>query len=105
MSEISSVSLECRDMRHAWYKASDNIVIRDGNLVRHFRRRIACERCEAVREEDFKVSYARNNRVVAVELVRRRYSYPDGYVVKGGLKTNDARAILFQELTFIHEDD
>ena len=105
MSEINTVSLPCRDMRHAWFRAGDNIIIKDGNRVRHFRRRAECQRCGTVKTEEFKVSYGRNNRVVAVALDRRKYDYVQGYQVTGGLKVADARAILFEGLTFTYEDD
>lgn len=105
MSEINTVSLPCRDMRHAWFSAGDNVIIEERSRIRHFRRRAECQRCGTTKTEEFKVSYGRSQRVVAVALVRRKYDYVQGYQVQGGLKVADARAMLFEGLTFTHEDE
>lgn len=102
MSEVSSVSLECRDMRHAWFAEGDNVIIEEKKRIRHFRRRATCIRCETTKTEEFKVSY-RGDRVVAVGLVRRKYDYVQGYQVQGGLKVADARAMRFAGLEFTYE--
>jgi hypothetical protein len=92
-------------MRHAWFPEGDNVIVHDQGRVRHFRRHITCQRCGTVRTEEFRVSYGKNNKVVAVTLVRRHYGYAEGYQVKGGLNVDDARAMLFENLSFVREGD
>lgn len=105
MSEINSVSLGCRDLRHQWEKTGDNVIIEERKQVRMFSRRAVCLRCETARVEEFKIAYGPNGRITAVGLIRRRYEYVPGYQVKGGLKVADARAMLFEGLEFVRKDD
>jgi hypothetical protein len=95
--EISSVSLECRDMRHAWRRVGDNILVERKGKIRVFTRTLECPRCETLRIDTYRIT------AQSVERVHSRYAYPKGYHVKGGLKVGDARYLLFKDMTFKEE--
>ena len=92
--QISAISLECRDMRHAWRRAGDNALVERSGKTRVFTRTLECPRCETLRIDTYKITASN------VERVHSRYAYPKGYHVKGGLKVGDARFLLFKNLTF-----
>lgn len=101
MDQRAETFLPCRDLRHSWEPAGDNILIEDRGQVKHFTRTLECMRCECQRIDEYKMSR------IALVLVRTRYKYPFGYQVKGGLRVADARLMLFQNARFTHpeEDD
>jgi hypothetical protein len=86
-----TVSLECRDLSHAWMSAGDAVLIEQQGQVRHFERRLRCERCETMRFDEYTISNA------ALARIRSRYAYPDGYRVPGGLSVAKARWMKFSQ--------
>ena len=78
-------------MGHAWDRASDVVREVRGN-VRWFKRALKCARCETVRWDEYRVADV-------VSAKGRRYSYPKGYQVKGGMSRGEARMLLFYPRT------
>lgn len=91
--------LPCRDLRHSWESVGDNVLIEERGQVRHFSRTLECARCSTQRIDEYRMSR------VALARVRSRYSYPQGYQVKGGLKVADARLALFSNARFVYRED
>lgn len=91
MSAFDSRYLECRDLGHAWERASDVVRTVEGG-VRSFKRVLQCTRCKTLRKDEFRVTDS-------VSPKGRQYAYPKGYVVKGGLSRSDARMLLFYPRT------
>lgn len=56
--------------------------------VRAFKRTLRCSRCGTERRDAYRVTDVVSPR-------GRSYSYPKGYVVKGGMSRSDARIMLF----------
>ena len=94
-----AVSGVCRDIRHAWEPAGDNVLIEQQGQVRHFARSLQCSRCETVRVDEYKISR------VAIARVRTRYWYPENYRVPGGIKVADVRFALFKNAPLIKQDE
>lgn len=92
------VSGPCRDMRHRWDPIGDVVLIEERGQVRHFKRRLGCDRCGTVRNDEYKISN------VALSRVRSYYEYPDGYRIPGGIKIADARFIMFSQMPMRGED-
>jgi hypothetical protein len=89
MKQDLSVSLECRDMLHAWKGVGDVVLIEQQGQVRHFERKLRCMRCETLRIDEYTISRA------SLARVRSRYKYPEGYRVPGGLPVAKARWMIF----------
>ena len=92
MTTDLTVSLDCRDMRHGWQRAGDTVLIKQAGQVRHFERKLECFRCGCMRVDEYKITR------VALERIRSRYVYPEGYRVPGGLSVADARFKLFSQM-------
>jgi hypothetical protein len=91
--EISSISLLCRDMRHAWRPVGDNVLVKKQGKVRTFSRVLECMRCETTRTDVYEITRT------SVVRVHTKYGYPRGYHVKGGLPVGEARFMLFKDAT------
>lgn len=94
-----SVSGVCRDLRHAWEAAGDNVLIEHQGQVRHFARSLECSRCGTVRVDEYKIS------MVSIARVRTRYVYPENYRVPGGIKVADVRFAMFRNAPMIKKDE
>lgn len=88
MSAFDTGFLDCRDMGHAWERASDVTKERSGGVV-SFSRVLKCQRCETVRQDKYVVGD------VVVSAKGKTYKYPKGYQVKGGMSRGEARMLLF----------
>ena len=97
-TEDLAISGPCRDMRHKWDQTGDIILIEEKGQVRHFKRRLECDRCGCVRTDEYKISRA------ALSRVRSSYEYPEGYRIPGGIKIADARFIMFSRMPMVRED-
>lgn len=90
--QVSTESLECRDLRHSWKHYDDRLLERSKkkwSLVR-IERTLECERCGTQRIDQYIVSK------LHVEKVNSKYRYPEGYIVKGGeMNVEKARVMLF----------
>ena len=82
-AEQLSVSAACRDLRHGWDVIGDTILIEQRGQIRHFARTLRCFRCETERIDEYKISD------FALQRVRTRYNYIEGYHIKGGVKVAD----------------
>jgi hypothetical protein len=87
VSAFDTRFLDCRDMGHAWERASDVVRSNSGG-VRSFKRTLKCLRCETMRQDEYKVGDV-------VTARGRRYAYPKGYQVKGGMSRGEARMLLY----------
>lgn len=87
MSVFDSRFLDCRDMGHAWERASDIVKERGDDGVLRFSRVLRCSRCTTMRRDEFVVGDV-------VKPKGRGYTYPKGYQVKGGLSRGEARLLL-----------
>jgi len=92
MAEINPVSLECRDMRHAWFAVKDVILTEKRGVVRIFTRTLRCTRCETERADTYEVVGSR------VEMLHTKYKYPDGYQIKGRVSVSTVRSQLWKSL-------
>lgn len=88
MVAIKENFLDCRDLRHAWKRVGDNAVTEKQKTM--LTRRLVCVRCGAIRTDSYIVTR------VTVQRVGSTYHYPEGYRVKGGLSTEEARLMLFK---------
>lgn len=96
MSAFDTGFLDCRDMGHSWERASDTTKERSGGIV-SFSRALRCVRCGTVRQDRYSVG------VDAVSAKGKRYTYPKGYVVKGGMSRGEARMLLWMPTTMVHK--
>jgi hypothetical protein len=86
----STSSLECRDIRHMWERASEEVLEKaKGRAL--FARILVCTRCGCLRQDEYVVTSLR------VEKIRTKYKYPQGYIVPGGFSTEAARVYLFSQ--------
>jgi hypothetical protein len=90
---VSSVSFECRDIRHLWQRGKDEILARNNDKMRlvSLQRTLDCSRCGTQRIDRYVISR------MHVEKYYTRYVYPKGYQIKGGFTTEEARIVLFSE--------
>jgi hypothetical protein len=97
--KINSVSLECRDMRHAWMQVKDVVLTEKKGIVRIFTRTLRCLRCETERVDTYEVVSRSSNPSVAqrVDLLHTKYKYPDGYQVKGRVNVSTVREMLWHD--------
>ena len=74
--DLKDEFLDCRDLRHAWGKASDWGITRNtsGRII-EFTRVVVCRKCKTERHEKFSVP--------SMEVVNRRYLYPEGFLMPG----------------------
>lgn len=79
ISNYDQTFLECRDMLHAWY------VVGHYQANGHIERLLECRRGCSVQGID---TLNRHGRRVKA----RKYQYPDGYQVEGGIDKEDVRA-------------
>lgn len=89
---INPVSLECRDMRHAWSQKNDIVLSERRGIVRIFTRNLVCIRCQTTRSDTYEVVKSQ------VSLLHTKYKYPEGYHVTGGLSVSTARSLLWSTL-------
>lgn len=95
-----SISIECRDLRHAWERhGTDAVLLQQEGQVRHFARHLHCLRCGTLRIDEYRISR------IAIVRVRSRYQYPDGYQVNGGLTVAKARFLLFRDMEMVAEEE
>jgi len=87
--EQLAVSGDCRDLRHAWYRDGDTVLVRRYGRVRQFARQLTCIRCGTTRADEYKVSGD------LVPRTKVKYVYPPGYLIPGGISVADVRRILF----------
>jgi hypothetical protein len=97
-AENLAVSADCRDMRHRWERVGDYILIEERGQVRHFKRRLVCDRCGTTRTDEYKISRS------AIARVKSYYEYVEGYQIKGGAKVADVRFIMFSQMPMVRED-
>jgi hypothetical protein len=90
--QVDPISLECRDMRHAWSQKNDIVLSEKRGIVRIFTRNLICIRCGTERSDTYEVVRSQ------VALLHTKYKYPDGYHVNGGLSVSSARSLLWSTL-------
>ena len=90
---VSTVSFDCRDIRHLWQRGKDEILARNNAKVRlvSLQRTLTCSRCGTERIDRYVISK------MHVEKYYTRYVYPKGYTVKGGFTTEQARLVIFAD--------
>jgi hypothetical protein len=86
---------DCRDLRHAWMRMTDEVLY-DENHAALFTRSVACERCQTVRIDTYKVPKSGPHVLVRMG---SRYHYAKDYVVKGGYDVAGMRWRLYQRAT------
>lgn len=92
MSGRSTLSYECRDLRHAWDHTNDVIGKTRKGDIKSFDRVLTCLRCGVVRIDTFLVGA----RWIAKQ--KSRYKYPEDYHIKGGISLPEVRYALFKDL-------
>lgn len=87
MSAFVPKYLDCRDLGHAWERSNDTTKTTRGAVTR-FTRTVQCSRCSTIRKDEYQVGDT---------IYRRKggYTYPPGYVVKGGMTRGEARMLLW----------
>lgn len=86
---------DCRDLRHAWQRMTDEVLY-DANHAALFTRSVMCERCETVRIDTYKVPKSGPHMLVRLG---SRYRYAKDYQVKGGYDVDAMRWRLYQRAT------
>lgn len=76
-----SVSGECRDLRHAWIHSDG------GREGRGWWRSFQCQRCKTIRTEHLTASGEFKRDAMGHKLAN--YTYPEGYVVPGGISDKE----------------
>lgn len=92
MTQVSTVSFECRDMRHGWRNVGDAILVEKKGAVKVFSRTLECFRCQTIRVDTYQLIGHR------VEKVHTKYGYTQGYQIKGGIDLAEVRWRLFKDV-------
>ena len=94
MDDRLKVSFECRDIRHAWQRDRDVVLLADTtSKISHFERVLVCERCGTERVDEFRMTS------LALVRERTRYRYVKDYQVsEGRYPLEAARIQRFTEL-------
>lgn len=91
VEEIPTTFLACRDKGHHWVFQTDKLVAGTRGRVREVSRWWLCQGCKTEQEEIIAIP--------SCEVRRRRYVYPDSYLLasngEGRLSVRDVRRELF----------
>jgi hypothetical protein len=99
LANALSISGLCRDMRHSWVSKGDTVLIEQQGQIRHFARTLSCFRCGTERIDEYKISN------IALERVRSRYRYVEGYHIKGGMPIAEVRFQMFRNMPMVLAED
>lgn len=94
MPAVPNDYIDCRDMRHAWVRDTDEVLIEVQGQVRLFTRTLVCVRCESKRIDTYRVATLGRKHHEVVK-VGAKYVYAPNYQVKGGFDMSEARWMLF----------
>jgi len=92
MSEATQSVLQCRDEGHTWRHVTDLVTTGVDGRVTEFTQVRQCTECGTRRQ--------RTIAVPSFSVVRTTYTYPDGYLVKPGVRLarSDVRREVFSRL-------
>lgn len=93
--EIRGERLLCADLRHAWRSVGDTVLLEKKGQVKVFSRTLECPRCETCRVDTYQMVGH------SVLHVGTRYQYPRWYHIKGGLKLDQARYLIFKNARMV----
>lgn len=83
VEEMADAYLDCRDKGHHWSRLTDRITDGTKTRVREITRVWQCKGCLTEQEEVIEIP--------SCEIVRRRYHYPDGYLLAPGIAAEKGR--------------
>lgn len=83
---------DCRDLRHAWVRHNDEVLIETQGQVKLFTRTLVCIRCETTRVDTYRVATRGGH---SVHKVGSKYNYAPHYQVKGGFDVDRLRWQMF----------
>lgn len=79
---------DCRDLRHAWVRENDEVLIETQGQVKLFTRSLVCIRCESVRVDTYRVATRGGH---ALHKIGSKYRYAPHYTVRGGFDVEELR--------------
>jgi hypothetical protein len=83
---------DCRDLRHAWARVDDEVLLETDGQIRLFQRTLACMRCDTKRRDTYQVN---THGPKVMTRLGAKYDYAFGYQVKGGLDVEALRWSLY----------